>query len=127
MVTENGTRRVAMVTGASRGIGRCAALELARRGFDVAITARTVREGEGKGAPSSVLDESGLVPIPGSLETTAAEIRQIGRDALVIPMDLLDRMSVGMALATVLERWGHVNVLVNNAIYQGPATMDRFL
>ena len=71
--------RVAMVTGASRGIGRCAALDLARRGFDVAITARTVKEGEGKGSASSVLDQSGAVPIPGSLETTAAEIEAIGR------------------------------------------------
>ena len=60
-----------MVTGASRGIGRCAALDLARRGFDVAITARTVREGEGRGHASSVRDDSGPVPIPGSLETTA--------------------------------------------------------
>src|SRR3954447_9934885 len=125
MPTGGSNRRVALVTGASRGIGKCAALELAGRGFDVAITARTVHEGEGKGAPSSVRDEGGSLPIPGSLETTATEIAERGAEALVVPMDLLDRVSVGMALATVLERWGHVDVLVNNAIYQGPATMDR--
>ena len=119
--------RVAMVTGASRGIGRCAALDLARRGFDVAITARTVHEGEGRGQGSSVLDDRGAMPIPGSLETTAAEIEALGRKALSVKMDMLDRVSVGMALATVIEHWGHVDVLVNNAIYQGPGTMDRLL
>src|SRR4029453_15636517 len=116
--------RVAMVTGASRGIGRCAALDLARRGFDVAITARTLHEGEGRGHGGWVRDESGPVPIPGSLETTAAEIEALGAKPLVVRMDMLDRMSVGMALTTVIERWGHVDVLLNNAIYQGPATMD---
>jgi NAD(P)-dependent dehydrogenase (short-subunit alcohol dehydrogenase family) len=124
---EGATRRVALVTGASRGIGRCAAIALAERGYDVAITARTVREGEGVGAPSSVRDERGAVALPGSLESTAAEIEALGREALVIPMDLLDRMSVGMALQAVLDAWDRVDVLVNNAIYQGPATMDRFL
>ena len=49
------TRRVALVTGASRGIGRCAAVALARRGFDVAITARTVHEGDGRAHSSSAL------------------------------------------------------------------------
>ena len=56
-------RRVALVTGASRGIGRCAAVALARRGCDVVITARTVHEGEGRAHASSTLvrDE----PMPG--------------------------------------------------------------
>jgi NAD(P)-dependent dehydrogenase (short-subunit alcohol dehydrogenase family) len=126
-MNKRSSERVAMVTGASRGIGRCAALDLARRGFDVVITARTVHEGEGRGHASSVHDETGPVPIPGSLETTAAEIEALGRKALVVRMDVLDRVSVGMALATVIERWGHIDVLDNNAIYQGPATMDRLL
>ena len=66
--------RVALVTGASRGIGRCAAVALARRGFDVVITARTVHEGDGRAHPSSVLADDQPLPIAGSLDSTAAEI-----------------------------------------------------
>jgi NAD(P)-dependent dehydrogenase (short-subunit alcohol dehydrogenase family) len=120
-------RRVALVTGASRGIGRCAAVALARRGFDVVITARTVREGDGRAHPSSVLSAQRSAPIPGSLESTAAEIEAHGRVAHVVPMDLMERSSVEHAAAQALERAGQVDVLVNNAIYQGPGTMDRIL
>jgi len=56
------SRRVALVTGASRGIGRCAAVALARRGFDVVITARTVKEGDGRAQPSSVLSPDEATP-----------------------------------------------------------------
>ena len=61
------------------------------------------------------------------MATTASLIRAEGRDALVVPGDLLDRASLGAAAATVLERWGRVDVLVNNARYIGPGHMDRFL
>jgi NAD(P)-dependent dehydrogenase (short-subunit alcohol dehydrogenase family) len=121
------TTRVALVTGASRGIGRCAAVALARRGLDVVITARTVREGEGRAHASSVLATDDPVPIAGSLERTAAEVEAQGRSCLSVPMDLLDRASVEHAAAAALERFGRVDVLVNNAIYQGPGTMDRIL
>ena len=119
--------RVALVTGASRGIGKCAALALARRGFDLIITARTVREGEGRAQPSSSLVADQLVPIPGSLETTAAEIEALGRACQLLPMDLMDRASIHQVAEDALARGGRVDVLVNNAIYQGPGTMDRLL
>ena len=61
--------RVAFVTGASRGIGKAAAIALADAGLDVVITGRTVREGDG------VDDSDGVGhSIPGSLETTAQAI-----------------------------------------------------
>jgi NAD(P)-dependent dehydrogenase (short-subunit alcohol dehydrogenase family) len=120
-------RRVALVTGASRGIGKCGALSLARRGFDVIITARTVREGEGRAHASSVLSDDSPVPIAGSLETTAAEVEALGRACLMLPMDLMDRASVEATARRALEAWGRVDVLCNVAIYQGPGTMDRFL
>jgi NAD(P)-dependent dehydrogenase (short-subunit alcohol dehydrogenase family) len=119
--------RVALITGASRGIGRCAAIALARRGFDVVITARTVREGEGRAQASSVLVQAEPMAIAGSLETTAAEIESLGRRCLPLPMDLMDRASVERVADEALAAWGRVDVLVNNAIYQGPGTMDRIL
>jgi NAD(P)-dependent dehydrogenase (short-subunit alcohol dehydrogenase family) len=119
--------RVALVTGASRGIGRCAAIALARRGLDVVITARTVREGDGRAHASSALVPDEPVPIAGSLESTAAAIEALGRTCLAVPMDLMDRASVEGAAETALASFGRVDVLVNNAIYQGPGTMDRIL
>jgi NAD(P)-dependent dehydrogenase (short-subunit alcohol dehydrogenase family) len=119
--------RVALVTGASRGIGRCAAVALARRGFDVVITARTVHEGEGRAHASSALVADRPVPIAGSLDTTSAEIEALGQRCLSVRMDLMDRSSVEHAAGAALDAWGRVDVLVNNAIYQGPGTMDRIL
>jgi len=119
--------RVALVTGASRGIGRCAAVALARRGFDVVATARTVREGDGRAHSSSVLRPDQPVLIAGSLQATSAEVERLGRRCLVVPMDLMDRHSVEHAAAAALDGMGRVDVLVNNAIYQGPGTMDRIL
>ena len=118
---------VALVTGASRGIGRASALALAEAGFDVAITARTEREGEGRTESNSVRGDDPIVPIPGSLETTAAEIEARGQRALPVRMDLLDPEAVVAAPATVLREWGRIDVLFNNAIFQGGATMDRLL
>ena len=124
---EKADRRVALVTGASRGIGRAGAVALARRGFDIAITARTVHEGEGRAQSSSSKAPEISAPIAGSLETTAAEIEALGRSCLAIPMDLMDRESIHRVADEVLGQWGRVDVLFNNAIYQGPGTMDRVL
>jgi NAD(P)-dependent dehydrogenase (short-subunit alcohol dehydrogenase family) len=116
-------RRVAFVTGASRGIGKGIAVHLARAGFEVAITARTVEEGERR-EHSSTAKESDTTPLPGSLRSTAAAVEAEGANVLVVPADLLDRASLGAAATRVLERWGRCDVLVNNARYIGPGHMD---
>src|ERR1700681_680497 len=115
-------RRVALVTGASRGIGRAAAIALAGAGLDVAITARTVREGDMVDAV-----HTGGEPVPGSLETTARHIETAGSRALPIRADLLERASLLSLTERVLEEWGRVDVLVNNAVHTGPGSMDLFL
>jgi len=119
-------RRVALVTGASRGIGKACAIHLAKAGLDVAVTARTVRDGEER-EHSSTVKKSDTRPLPGSLAATAELIVDEGRDALVLPADLLDRVSLGVLVATVLERWDRIDVLVNNGRYIGPGHMDRLL
>ena len=115
---------VAVVTGASRGIGRAGALALAEAGFDVVVSARTVREGEGKAEPNSVREDTTLA-IPGSLERTAQEIEAMGRRALVVPMDLIDPASVTALPQRVMDEWGRIDVLFNNAIFRGVGTLDR--
>lgn len=104
---------MAFITGASRGIGKASALALARAGFDVVATARTLREGESDA--------------PGSLETTAAAVRALGREALEIPLDLLDRATLDAAVERALAEWERIDVLVNNGIYVGPETMAHVL
>jgi NAD(P)-dependent dehydrogenase (short-subunit alcohol dehydrogenase family) len=116
---------IALVTGASRGIGKAIAVHLARAGFDIAITARTVAEGEER-EHSSTLRRSDTSALPGSLSTTAGQVEEAGRRALVLPADLTDRASVAAAARQVLDEWGSVDVLVNNGRYIGPGHMDYF-
>jgi NAD(P)-dependent dehydrogenase (short-subunit alcohol dehydrogenase family) len=113
-------RPVALVTGASRGIGKAAAIDLATAGYDVAVAARTLTDGTGRTDDS---DEA----VPGGLDTTAARIEEVGGTALMVQMDLLDRASVTAAADATLERFGRIDVLVNNAIYQGSGVLDLFL
>jgi len=117
---------VAFVTGASRGIGKAVAIAFAQAGYDVAITARSQVEGEER-EHSSTVRASDTRPLPGSLASTAEAIEATGRSVLAVPADLLDLASVGAATAVVLERWGRVDVLVNNGRYVGPGHMDLFL
>jgi len=118
-------RKVAFVTGASRGIGRACALELARRGFDVVLAARTVHEGEFH-EYSSTLRRAATVPLPGSLERTAEEARALGAEALVVKLDLSVREDWPAAVDAALDRFGRIDVLVNNGRYIGPGHMDPF-
>ena len=113
-------RPVALVTGASRGIGKATALDLAAAGFDVAAAARTSLDGSGRS------DTDPGLTLPGGLDTTVAQIEREGAAGVAITMDLLDRPSVLAAVATTVERFGRLDVLVNNAIYQGPGTLARF-
>ena len=119
-------RKVALVTGASRGIGKAVAVHLAQAGFDVALGARTVHEGESR-EHSSTVKSSNTRPLPGSLDSTAALVEKAGGRALSVYLDLLDRASLGSSVATVVERWGRIDVLVNNGRYIGPGHMDQFI
>ncbi len=115
------TRRVAFVTGASRGIGAESAARLARVGFDVAITARTLSEHD---RPDQA---GGAPPLRGSLEATAAAIRREGREALCLRADILEPATVVDAASASLDHFGRVDLLLNNAVYQGPGNQEPVL
>ncbi|MDP9170281.1 MAG: 3-oxoacyl-[acyl-carrier-protein] reductase [Acidobacteriota bacterium] len=86
------TTRIAMITGASRGIGRACALDLARAGAKVALAARQ-------------LDK---------LEQVADEVRAAGGEAFVVAIDLSAQASIKEACATVAKDFGRIDILVNN-------------
>jgi 3-oxoacyl-[acyl-carrier protein] reductase len=85
--------RIALVTGASRGIGRACALELVKAGNKVALAARQVEK----------------------LEEVAAEIRGAGGEAFVVSLDLASHDSIKEAFSRVAKEFGRVDILVNNA------------
>ena len=98
---------IALVTGASRGVGQATALELARRGADVVLAARTVADP--------------IPTMPGTLAETADAVRALGREALMVATDLNELAAVE-ALAEAALAWkGRVDVLVNNAAFLGRA------
>ncbi len=90
--------KVAIVTGAGKGIGRACALALAGAGADVALAARTLSD----------------------LELVAAEIRAMGRRAIVVACDVGDEAQLDHLVAQTIAQLGGINLLVNNAGGAGP-------
>jgi NAD(P)-dependent dehydrogenase (short-subunit alcohol dehydrogenase family) len=117
----------ALVTGASRGIGKAIAIGLAENGYDVAIAARTLRAGDPTYEHSQTVHKTDTRPLPGSIEETAAEIERRGRRALPLRMDLTDLASVEAAITELLDAWGGVDVVVNNGRHIGPGLMDTIV
>lgn len=103
------TGRVAVVTGASRGIGRSTALRLARSGTAVALVGRSV----------------------GALQAVLREVEEYGGQGVCVGAQLEDTESAGKVVATVTERFGRLDVVVNNAGFVDPrpvaeVTLERW-
>ena len=98
--------KVAIVTGASRGIGKAIALGLAREGAKVVVAARS------ETAPSESL--------PGTIHETVAEIEKLGGKALAVRCDVTDEASIAALVEITLARFGRIDVLVNNAAIDFP-------
>ena len=94
--------RVAIVTGASRGIGAAIARRFAAEGAKLAIVARTVHPG-GK--------------LPGSLAETAEQIAAMGAECLMIKADLADPADRARIVPETIARFGRIDILVNNAAW----------
>ncbi len=92
---------VVVVTGASRGIGRAAALAFARAGADVACVARTT--------------DASPARLPGTVEETARAVEALGRRALAVSCDVREEAQVESLAERVAAAFGRVDVLVNNA------------
>ena len=92
--------RVALVTGASRGIGREAGKALAAAGAHVILVARTV----------------------GGLEDLDDEIQKAGGHATLVPLDLKDFNALDRLGASIYERWGKLDAFLGNAAVLGPVT-----
>ena len=118
--------KTAIVTGATRGIGRATAIALARRGYDVAFTGRTRKEGDAVALPEAQQMPE-VARAGGSLESTAAAIEGHGRRAVPLVLDLLDGPTLAPTAERAVAELGHVDVLVNNAIYVGPYAENRLL
>ncbi len=93
--------RVAIVTGASRGIGKEIALLFAREGASVVVAARTEHEGEHQ--------------LPGGISETVAEARAAGGEATAVRADISQPADIERLVAAAHEAYGPVDVLVNNA------------
>ncbi len=98
--------QVAIVTGASRGLGQYCALGFAKEGAKVAVAARSVEE----------TDER----LPGTIYHTADLINEAGGEALPVICNVADHTSITAMAEQVLEHWGRIDLLMNNAAIQPP-------
>jgi NAD(P)-dependent dehydrogenase (short-subunit alcohol dehydrogenase family) len=99
-VSQTLAGKIALVTGASRGLGRAIALHLAREGAHVIATART----------------------QGGLEELDDDIKKIGGTATLVPMDIKDFDAIDRLGASIFERWKKLDILIGNAGTLGKLT-----
>ena len=104
--------KVALITGASRGIGKAICAHLALEGFSIAVTARSVSEND-------------MTPYPGTIHETAALVESMGGRALPIRCDVGEPDDIEGAVEKTLEAFGRLDVMINNARYEGPANWEK--
>ena len=101
--------KVALVTGASRGVGRAVAIALAQAGADVACAARAT--------------EAAPLPLPGTIDDTVRAVEASGRRGLAVPTNLAAAAEVERMVRRTLEHFGRVDILINNAAITFPGDL----
>ena len=104
------SRKVAFITGASRGIGKACAHRFAREGYDIVVAAKSTEENP---------------RLPGTIFSAADEISRHGTEAFPVRCDVTDIGSVEAAAKATLDKFGRVDVVINNAGALWWKTMDE--
>jgi citronellol/citronellal dehydrogenase len=102
--------KVALVTGASRGVGRAVAVALARAGADVACAARAT--------------EKNPLRLPGTVDDAARQVQAEGRRGLAVPTNLANESEVERMVRATLDHFGRLDVLINNAAITFPGDLE---
>jgi len=102
--------KVAIVTGASRGVGAAAAVALAREGVSVACAARAT--------------DADPLRLPGTIDDTVRQITDAGGSALAVPTNLAHDEDVERMVSVTVEHFGRLDILVNNAAITFPGDLD---
>ena len=98
--------KVAIITGASRGLGEYCALGFAKEGARVAVAARTTEQQDPR--------------LPGTIYSTCKQIEDAGCEALPVICNVADEASIHKMVGQVLDHWGRIDILMNNAAIQPP-------
>lgn len=117
MQSDAGCQNVALVTGASRGVGKGVALALGEAGLTVYLTGRTVEEG------------AGVEGLPGTIYRTAQEVEHIGGRAIPVPCDHRDDAQVEAVFRRIMNDHRRLDILVNNVWggYEGLTLDGRYV
>jgi citronellol/citronellal dehydrogenase len=102
--------KVAIITGASRGLGEYCAIGYAREGARVAIAART--------------EQQAREELPGTIHETAKKVEEAGGEALPVVCNVAKEDSVAAMVEKVLETWGQIDILMTNAAVQPPGRIS---
>ncbi|MEO8605343.1 MAG: SDR family NAD(P)-dependent oxidoreductase, partial [bacterium] len=101
--------KVALVTGASRGVGRAVAIALAQAGADVACAARAT--------------EAAPLPLPGTIDDTVRAVEASGGRGLAVPTNLAVEAEVERMVRRTVEHFGRIDILINNAAITFPGDL----
>lgn len=104
------TNKVALVTGASRGVGRAVAIALAQAGVDVACAARAT-------------DDSPL-KLPGTIDETVRQVEGAGRRGLAVATNLASEVDVERMVRRTIDHFGRIDILINNAAITFPGDLE---